>query len=116
MITITKQDFENNYIIKDYTISHLKELGFRKYHLMTGEDCNWSIYKFPVCKYLGTTTLECEIKVNTDNGDIRVDIYDMDREIFPMFYNEITAWNKNFLATINKKIVNEFKKLGVIKK
>lgn len=83
---------------------------------MTGEDYNWSIYKFPVYKYLGATTLECEIKANTDNGDIRVDIYDMDHEIFPMFYNEITAWNKSFLTTINKKILNEFKKLGVIKK
>lgn len=113
---LTKQDFENNYIIKDHTISHLKELGFRKYHLMAGEDSNWSIYRFPVYKYLGTTTLECEIKVNIDNGDIRVDIYDMDHEVFHMFYNEITAWNKDFLIKINKKILNEFKKLGVVKK
>lgn len=113
---LTKQDFENNYILKDYTIPHLKELGFRKYYLMTGEDANWSIYRFPVYKYLGTTTLECEIKVNADDGSIRVDIYDMDHEVFPMFYNEITSWNKQFITTINKKILNEFKKLGVEKK
>lgn len=108
-----KQELENNYILKNHTISDLKALGFRRYSLMCDEESSYYIYRFPVHKYLGTTTLMAELKVDINNGNIIIDVYDMDHDLFAMFYNEVTESNRNFLSTIKNVIITEYKKLGI---
>lgn len=111
-----KQEIEENYILKNHTIANLKSLGFRRYSPMCDEESSYYIYRFPVYKYLGTTTLECELKINIDTGNIRIDVYDMDRDLFAMFYNEVTESNKNFLSEIKNVIITKYKKLGIEEK
>lgn len=113
---ILKQELENGYILKNHTIANLKALGFRRYSAMCDEDSSYYIYRFPVNKYLGTTTLEGELKVDSNTGSIRMDIYDMDHDLFIMFYNDCTESNKNFLLEIRGIILKEFKNLGIEKK
>ena len=113
-----KQELENNYILKNHTIENLKSLGFRRYSLISSDEKKlpYYIYRFPVNKYLDTTTLECELVINSDTGDMRVDVRDMDHDLFSMFYNEPTESSKGFLLKIKNKILSEFKKLGLEKK
>ena len=113
---MTKQQLEENYVIKNHTPENLRLLGFHRYSLMSNEDSSYYIYRFPVEKYLGKTVLECELKIDSNTGEIRVDVYDMDHDTYAMFYNEITESNKNFLTMINKNILAEYKKLGIEKK
>lgn len=108
-----KQELESNYILKNHTISDLKALGFRRYSPMCYEESSYYIYRFPVYKYLGTTTLMAELKANINNGNIIIDVYDMGHDLFSMFYNNITESNKTFLSKIKKIIISEYKKLGV---
>lgn len=83
---ILKQKLEDGYILKNHTIPNLKTLGFRRYSAMCDEESSYYIYRFPVSKYLGTTTLECELKVDSNTGSIRVDVYNMNHDLFAMFY------------------------------
>lgn len=112
-----KQELEDNYILKNHTVENLKSLGFRRYSLISSDENKlpYYIYRFPVNKYLGTTTLECELVIDSDTGDMRVDVRDMDRDLFSMFYNQPTKSNKDFLSKIKKNIIKEFKKLGLMK-
>ena len=113
---MTKQKLEENYILKDHSQENLRLLGFHRYSLMCNEDSSYYIYRFPVEKYLGKTVLECELKIDSNTGNIRVDVYDMDHDVFSMFYNKITEPNKAFISRINKNILVEYKKLGIEKK
>lgn len=113
VITITRQELENNFKFEDYSLQNLRALGFKKHHSLDSE--SWSTYKFPVYKHLNTVTLECELKVNLENGSIHLDVYDMDRDPFPAFYMEPTSYNKRLISSIHNKILKEYKKLGVVK-
>ena len=113
---MTKQELEENYTLKDHSQENLRLLGFHRYSLMCDEYSMYYIYRFPVEKYLGKTVLKCELKIDANTGDIRVDVYDMDNDIFAMFYNETTESNKAFLTRINKNILAEYKKLGIVNK
>ena len=113
---MTKQQLEENYILKNHTPENLRLLGFRRYSLMCNDDSSYYIYRFPVEKYLGAVVLECELKIDSNTGNIRVDVYDMDHDAFAMFYNEITESNKSLMTRINKNILAEYKKLGIVNK
>ena len=113
---MTKQQLEENYILKNHTPENLRLLGFRRYSLMCNDDSSYYIYRFPVEKYLGAVVLECELKIDSNTGNIRVDVYDMDHDVFAMFYNETTESNKSLLTRINKNILAEYKKLGIVNK
>ena len=113
--TTLKQELEKDYILKNHTITNLKSLGFRRYSPMCDEESSYYIYRFPVNKYLGTTTLECELKININTGNVRVDVYDMDHDLFIMFYNGFTESNKSFLSKIENAIIVEYRKLGIEK-
>ena len=112
---LLKQDFEDNYILKDHSITHLKTLGFHKISNMCDEDNTFYSYRFPVYKYLGKPTLECDIKVKTESGEIRVDVYDMDYDSLPAFYSKDNVYN-SLIKDVDKKIISEFKKLGIERK
>lgn len=115
MNILNKQNLEDEYIMKDHSVKHLKSLGFHRYSIMCDEESSYYIYKFSVYKYLGTTTLECEIKVDINTGEIRVDVHDMDHEVFSPFYDEQNPY-KSFVSKINNVILEEFKKLGIKEK
>ena len=111
-----KQQLEENYILKDHSPENLRLLGFHRYSLMCDEYSLYYIYRFPVEKYLGKTVLECELKIDSNTGNIRVDVYDMDHDVFAMFYNEYTKSNIDFINKISNVILEEYKKLGIEKK
>lgn len=111
-----KQQLEENYILKNHTVNNLKSLGFYRYPPMCDEDSSYYIYRFPVNKYLGTTTLECELKIDSNTGDICIDVCDMDHDTFAIFYNEITDSNKKFISKIKRNILTEYKKIGIEKR
>ena len=113
---MTKQKLEENYILIDHSQENLRLLGFHRYSLMCDEYSLYYIYRFPVEKYLGKTVLECELKIDSNTGNIRVDVYDMDHDVFAMFYNEYTKSNMNFMNKISNVILEEYKKLGIKKK
>lgn len=107
-----KQHLENNYILNDISEKKLKELGFRRYNTMSTEETSYYIYKFPVYKYLGRATLECEIIIDSNTGEIRIDVYDMDHDVFPAFYNT-QKYEQKLIEDIRRNILKEYKKLGL---
>lgn len=104
-----KTDYENKYMLKE---KNPQKLGFRKSYIIGDEPIY--TYRFPVYSYLGKTVLQCEIMLNKDTGDIRVDVYDMDHESFHMFY-DVKPYCEKLIKEIDYKIQKEFKKLGVEK-
>jgi hypothetical protein len=115
-----KQKLEKNYELKNHTLENLKSLGFYRYSPMCDDETTYYIYRFPIYKHLRITTLECELKVCLETGEIRIDLYDMNYNIFPMFYNNDYINNigsENILMKqISKNIHKEFISLGIRKK
>lgn len=107
-----KLDYEEGRYILNTKNCNLSKLGFRRSY-MIGDEPIYT-YRFPVHYYLGKTVLQCELILNKDTEEIRVDVYDMDHETFPMFY-DVKPYCEKLIKEIDEKILKEFKKLGVEK-
>lgn len=93
------------------TKGDLYSKGFRYNKLMSDETDFYSI-RFPVHKYKRYTTLECEIMVELQTGDITINVFDCGtKEIYTPFYNQEYGKHE-ILNLINKVIEERLKKIG----
>lgn len=100
------------YKIKDCTVEKLLALGFRK-TFSTGEDCEEYKYRFPVHKHNNRMVLECELTIDSKTGDVLINVYDNNKNIFIAFYNREFGDYSVILNKIQKNILTEFKKLDI---
>jgi hypothetical protein len=73
------------------------------------------VRRFPIIKHNRTITVEGVITISTDNGLGRIDVYDMNRNIYAPFYHVDYGNYNHILETINTQITNELKRLGIKK-
>lgn len=100
------------YKIRDCNTQKLRSYGFR--HQIADSSSNYYVYKFPVEKYNKCTILECRVLVDSNSGDVRLDVYDNWGNMYPPFYYNGYGNYKPILHRINSIIFSEFKKLNII--
>ena len=93
------------------TKDDLYSKGFHYNKLMSDETDFYSM-RFPVHKYKKTTTLECELAVELQTGNITINIFNYGtNEIYTPFYN-LEYGRYAILDSINKAIEDQLKKIG----
>lgn len=102
---------KTTYIIQDNSTQHLLDLGFRKYYDSEGT----YIYNFHILEYDNMVALIGRILAYTDDNEIKIDVMDNNYVLYRPFYNLETGNYKPIMDKINKSILKEFKKLGIVK-
>ena len=73
------------------------------------------IHRFPILKHNSTTTIDGEFSIMGDSGDVIINVYDMNRNLYAPYYNVTFGDFSPVLNKINKRINQELKRLGVKK-
>jgi hypothetical protein len=110
-----EQLIKNTYKLLNPDISKLKELGFRYDNKISNQEHPVYYYRFPVHKYKKYTVLECELLVDTSNGNIDLNLYDEKNNIYyPFYYNDYGDYSP-LLKLVNKNIKKQLNKIGIQK-
>lgn len=107
----------NKYIKRNVSKEWLTKNNFKYSNILSDEDNEVYVYRFPVHKNGFFTVLECEIVICLSSGEVNVDIFEYgtrDRYA-PFYYAEYGNYNI-ILEVINKQIETELKKFGIRKK
>lgn len=72
-------------------------------------------HRFPITKHNSTTTLEGEFAVMGESGDVIINVYDMNHNLYAPFYNVAFGNYTPILTKINNRINQELKRLGINK-
>ena len=110
MIHINKSIYLNTYIIKDNSPQHLLDLGFRRYY----DSEERFVYNFIVLKYEKMIALRGRIIAYTDTKEIKIDVMNNNYASYRPFYNVECGNYEPIMEKINKNILEEFKKLGIV--
>ncbi len=100
---------DNDYIISVNNTRHLLDLGFK--HDETEE----YVYYFPVLRHEKITVLRGRIIAYTDTNKIQIDVIDNYFTPYAPFYNIECGNYDTIMNKINKAILNEFRKLKIVK-
>lgn len=112
MIHINNSIYQNTYIIQDNSPQHLLDLGFHKYY----DSEERYVYNFTVLKYEKMVALRGRIIAYKDTKEIKIDVMDNNYAIYAPFYDTEFGNYEPIMEKINNRILEEFKKLGIIKK
>lgn len=109
-----KDLLKENYIKKNITKEWLQSNHFRYNKSYSDHEENVYTYRFPVYKYGCCVTLEAEILIFVNSGEVRINVYDSHtrNKYAPFYYREYGEYS-TVINTINDKILKEFKKLGI---
>ena len=106
----------DRYKLRNPTKQNLISLGYR-YYRTTDDNRSLYIYKFPAYKYKKYTTIECEVVTELNTGYTNINIYEKkNMSAYTPFYSvELRKqYGKDFLNSIENRIVKEFAKLNII--
>lgn len=107
----------DNYILQNPDRKELKEHGFRYNREMSESGEEFYSLRFPVLQYHKSTTVEGEIIIDMDSGNIRVNAYNYGtKSCYPPFYN--TVCNEVYrvmIEKINKAFSDIFNEVGIRK-
>lgn len=109
-----KRITNNKYIKKNLSHSWLKQNNFRYSQIFSDSDINAYTYRFPIYKYGTSVILECELVMYEDTGEVRIDVYDNNRNKYAPFYYDSKV-HDNFITKLDKKIKRKLKELGITK-
>ena len=104
-----------------YTLKASKDELYKKgfhYSVMRSDrDSEYYSLRFPVHKHKQHTTLECELNVQLETGEVLIDVFKYGtRSIYaPYYYNEYGGKNE-VLESVQDTINKQMKKLGIKKK
>ncbi len=103
------------YKINDYSKEFLQRYKFRYNSYLSEYGDEVYTYKFPLVIYNKITTIECEIAVSLVTGIVNANVYNAGtRELYSSYYNREFG-NCEILKSIDVKIENKFKELGIKK-
>jgi hypothetical protein len=95
----------------------LYKKGFHYSRAISDKDSEYYSLRFPVHKYKQQTTLECEITVELQTGNVSIDVFNVGtRDIYVPYYNDQFVGDNLVLTSIQKTIDKQMKKLGIKKK
>lgn len=96
------------------TKDNLYNKGFH-YNKSMSDETDFYSMRFPAHKYKKATTLECELTVELQTGNVTINLYNYGtNEIYTPFYN-LEYGKFPILDTVNKAIEDKLKKIGAIK-
>jgi hypothetical protein len=101
---------DNDYIISVNNTRHLLDLGFK--HDETEEKY---VYYFPALRHEKITVLHGRIIAYIDTNKIQIDVIDNNATPYAPFYNIECGNYDTIMNKINKAILNEFRKLKIVK-
>lgn len=94
------------------TKNDLYNKGFHYNKNMSDETSDFYSMRFSVSKYNKITTLECELAVDLQSGDVIINVFNYGtNDIYIPYYNREFGKYK-IIDTINKTIEAQLKKLG----
>jgi len=99
-----KQLIENTYIMKNHSIKHLKLLGFYPNKNTYNSERKCYSIRFPVVKYNEHASIEGEFIVDTNDGKVIVNVYDLKGNYYTPFYNHEYGNFDDIISIINKNI------------
>ena len=104
-----------NYKLKT-TRDELYKKGFRYNKLLSDDQTDFFSYRFPVHRYKNVPTLECELNVSLQTGNILIHVYKAGtNENYIPFYN--SEYGKyTIIDEINAVITKQLVKFGAKKK
>ena len=94
----------DNYLL-NLSLEEKKELGFR--YDVSMEDY---VYEFPVYKSNKKVSLICKLCVDDETGKILLNVYDINGNLYPSFYNREYGKSK-IVSIIDKNIESKLKEL-----
>lgn len=102
------------YIKKNITKEWLVSNGFRYNRLLSDEEVDVYTYRFPVLKHDNFTVLECELCVELNDNNIKINVYDYNSysKYAPFYYCEYGNYG-SLLKEIHKKINMKLKDLNI---
>lgn len=70
-------------------------------------------HRFPVIKHNNITSLEGEITILGDTGEVLIDVFNLNRTFYSPFYNNIYGDFAPILSKIHEHINQELNRLGI---
>lgn len=103
------------YRIKDYSKEFLQKHRFRYSSYLSEYGDEIYTYRFPLITYNKITTIECEIAVSVTTGVVNVNVYNTGtKELYSSYYDREFG-SCELLKSIDIKIENKLKELGIEK-
>lgn len=98
----------------DSSKQNLIENGFRWHSATSDMETDNYIYAFPLVKHKKHYCIICEVIVTKGSGEVLFNVYDNNHNTYFPFYNDFFVHNY-MKKRLNRKIREEFKKLGIVK-
>lgn len=105
---------KDSYYKQNISKEWLMENGFKYSKSLSDEETHVYTYRFPVFKYERMTVLECELNVSSEDGEVKINVYDYgtNDKYAPFYYCEYGDYDK-MLKIIWEKINAVFRKLQI---
>ena len=102
--------------MKQYRVD-IKTFNFSPKEFRCCRESDGTIYthRFAIIKHNNTTTIEGEFTIMGDTGDVLINVYDMNRNLYAPFYTVMFGDYTPVLTKINNSINKELKRLGIKK-
>lgn len=101
------------YKMSDYSKDFLQSKGFKYNRTLSNSSDDIYTYRFPLITYNKNILVECEIIVSCTTGTINVNVLSTGtKELYASYYNRDYG-NNELLKSIDKKIENKLKDLGI---
>lgn len=99
--------------MKDFSYNNLKALGFYFNNEVSDDENKCYSLRFPVVKYNSHASIMGEITVNTTNGYVSINVYNLKGTHYIPFYNSDYGNFDDILKIINKNIIRQMKKYKI---
>lgn len=103
------------YVLQNPNKRELKKHGFRHNKEMSDSEGDFYSLKFPVLQYHNVTTVEGEIVIDLNTGDIRINAYNYGQKEYysPFYCTECSEVYEPIMKKINNQFQVVFHKLGI---
>ena len=107
-------DRNQDYKIKDNSISNLHRLGFRYKRSMSDAEDDVYEYSFPVYRYHMAISLEARFLLWQQSNILKIDVFDSTTHaIYGPWYNDESAIHRDVKEVVNRNISKEMKRLNI---
>ncbi len=106
---------DRNYILKNTDQKYLRSLGFHYDKQISDLDDTYFSNRFSVFKYKEQSVLDCVLSINTNSGELLINVYRSGTNAFyPPFYQAIYGNYQIVLDEICKVIIEKLRRIDAI--
>lgn len=105
------------YVLPNPNKNELKNYGLHYNKLMSDSECDFYSIRFPALQYHKTTTVDGEIIINMNSGNVKINAYNYGTDnYYPPFYKkDCSKVYEPIIKKINKGFNTMFRKIGIMK-